>query len=66
MKILVDEMPYFQHDCPFEDDRGACKLTGGRCEHFDPPCRERNPDECDGLMTLEAYQRKKEEEAWLE
>ncbi len=65
MKFIVDEMPYFTSDnCPFMGHNGACVIQGGApCEHFDPPCRERNLDECPGLITLEAYLRQKEEQA---
>lgn len=60
MKIIVDEMPYFTGDCPFCEG-GSCALQRGeRCEHFDPPTRERNLEECPGLMTLEAYMSQKE------
>jgi hypothetical protein len=56
MKILVNEMPYFLGECPFYD-YSTCKLDGEHCEQFDPPCGERNLEECPHLMTLETYKK---------
>ena len=55
MKLIVDEMPYFSGECPFCDLSEHCKLTGDHCGPYDVPARERNVEECDGLITLEAY-----------
>lgn len=60
MKLLVTEMPYFVTECPFYDlGDGECRLmTEVHCEHFDPPCGERNLEECHCLITVEAYKNK--------
>ena len=63
MRLIVDKMPYFMGDCPFYDDYAMCTLDHCECEHFDPPCRERNLESCRMLITLEAYENEKKEEA---
>ena len=65
MKLIVDEMPFWLDGCPFFDPSGdVCKLDGQRCERAGTPAQERNPDECDHLMTLEAYKKKKATERY--
>lgn len=46
MKFIVDEMPFFNHDCPFYNEV-ACKLDGSFCEYMDMTPKERgNQTEC--------------------
>lgn len=40
MKILVDDMPLFQQDCPFYDGY-ACILDRNKCEYMQLSSHER-------------------------
>ena len=65
MKLIVDEMPFWSDGCPFYNPaNGCCKLDGDRCERADTLAGERSPYECDHLMTLEAYKKKKATEQY--
>lgn len=42
MKILIDEMPVFEQECPFyEAYKEMCRCDGNRCEHMHLPSKER-------------------------
>ena len=46
MKFIVDEMPFFNYDCPFYNGV-ACKLDDSFCEYMNLPTKERgNMHEC--------------------
>ena len=52
MKFIVDEMPFWESDCPFyEDDK--CKLDGHRCRYMSYPAGHRDPEDCEWLTTKE-------------
>lgn len=51
MKFIVDEMPYWETDCPFYDcGKKQCKLDGGHCEYMGAKAGERCADECPWLI----------------
>jgi len=53
MKLLVTEMPYFVHDCPFQDG-DCCSLDGGVCTYMTQHEARHRPDhedECRWLTT---------------
>lgn len=41
MKFIVDELSFFESDCPFCDDGVSCKLDGSFCEHMNMSTKER-------------------------
>ena len=55
MKFLVDEMPYFQDECPFYDiSTGICKYDRDKCEHMYISSKERGKQtECRWLVQKE-------------
>ena len=48
MKFLVDEMPFWDGDCPFYED-GKCKLDGRECVYMSYPAGHRDPEDCEWL-----------------
>ena len=44
MKFLVDEMPFWDNDCP-----GKCKLDGHKCVYMSYPAGHRDPEDCEWL-----------------
>lgn len=52
MKILVDEMPFWEDDCPFYNQfEGHCKLDGFCCEYMKPTAGNRCEEDCRWLKT---------------
>lgn len=50
MKILVDEMPFWETDCPFfEPGSRECSLSHLHCRYMDHIAGHRIPEECDYL-----------------
>ena len=46
VKFIVDEMPFFNYDCPFYNGV-SCKLDDSFCEYMDVSPKERgNMHEC--------------------
>ena len=52
MKFLVDEMPFWESDCPFHED-GKCKLDGHECVYMKYPAGRRDPEDCEWLVAKE-------------
>lgn len=52
MKFVVDEMPYWQTDCPFYEI-GACKCTlnNEHCSYMEANAGSRDAEECPWLTT---------------
>lgn len=54
MKFVVDEMPYWQTDCPFyEIGTGKCTLGGDHCSYMEANAGSRDAEECPWLTTQE-------------
>ena len=51
MKFLVDEMPFWQNDCPFFDMHN-CKLDDDFCEYMDSCAGHRCEEDCRWLKTV--------------
>lgn len=46
MKFIVDEMPFWESDCPFFDD-GTCKLDDCQCDYMTRNVAgERDSEDC--------------------
>ena len=43
MKFIVDEMPFFESDCPFCDDE-VCKLDNTGCERMSKSTKVRGTE----------------------
>ena len=55
MKILVDDMPVFQQECPFYDGY-ACILDRNKCEYMQLSSHERcTKTECKWLKEEKRY-----------
>ena len=52
MKILVDEMPFWESDCPFFDGCD-CKLDACCCDYMKRPAGDRCEEECRWLKAAE-------------
>lgn len=52
MKFVVDEMPFWESDCPFYDV-GRCRLDGCECVYMKNPAGRRVSEDCDWLTTNE-------------
>lgn len=52
MKFIVDEMPFWETDCPFYKD-GKCKLDGHRCVYMSYPAGHRDAEDCEWLVAKE-------------
>ena len=69
MKILVDELPYYQDDCPFWDRCADRFGVGGFDKSFPRNwskyyvCSPKNPHEC---VMLKEYMDEKREKEWEE
>lgn len=61
MKILIDEMPVFEQECPFyEAYKEMCRCDGNRCEHMHLSSEERcQQTECRWLKEYNSYPTKK-------
>ena len=61
MKILVDEMPFWETDCPFFDF-DDCKLDGNSCDYMKRNAGSRCEEECRWLKRLPLFEPPKENE----
>ena len=52
MKFIVDEMPFWESDCPFYAD-GKCILDGHKCVYMSYPAGRRDPEDCEWLKEKE-------------
>lgn len=53
MKFLVNEMPFWETDCPFfEPGSRECSLSHLECRYMVRPAGEREADECDYLQEV--------------
>ena len=48
MKFVVDEMPFWENDCPFYGGN-KCKLDGHECLYMKYPAGRRDPEDCEWL-----------------
>ena len=55
MKFIVDELPFWEDDCPFfEYGSGTCKLDGCQCKYMtEHVAGRRNPEDCEWLTVKE-------------
>lgn len=52
MRFIVDEMPYWETDCPFYDPvTRHCKIDNSHCDYFDSIAGERLEEDCAWLTT---------------
>jgi hypothetical protein len=52
MKFIVDEMPFWESDCPFYAD-GGCACDGHKCVYMSYPAGHRDPEDCRWLVAKE-------------
>lgn len=51
MKFLVNEMPYWETDCPFfNPSNRECELSHLHCHYMDHNAGERKAEDCDYLQ----------------
>lgn len=58
MKFIVDEMPFWESDCPFYEagrcyEEGKCKLDKEDCDYMMAPAGRREPEDCRWLVAKE-------------
>ena len=53
MKFLVDEMPFWESDCPFYNG-AKCTLDNSTCIYMSYPAGHRDEQDCKWLTTKES------------